>query len=182
MQKYDVRFFPNGRIYFLDQTLLEEAIQNDQEILVVMNAWSGGYAIAVGANKVPAWWYDDNAKPDDVAYEMYAYYVNETTFCPEEFSKFYRVIFTSGYMVRMKTGDQANAYQGGEFIDWDTSFEKFKQSFRYSGETESEFEKMRRTVDIEATANFMRQTEDRNGKLDSLSHYLPFVGIEKFIK
>lgn len=30
MKQYDVRFFPNGRIYFLDYDLLDEAIKNEK--------------------------------------------------------------------------------------------------------------------------------------------------------
>ena len=52
MEKYDVRFFPNGRVYFLDYDILDEALEAGKEILIVMNCWSGGYALAIGANKI----------------------------------------------------------------------------------------------------------------------------------
>lgn len=176
MKRYDVRFFPNGRIYFLDNDLLSDAIEQEKEILIVMNAWSGGYAIAIGASKVPASWYDDNADPDSIAYDMYSYVVRDIEFSSDELSKFYTVIFTSGVMIRMKTGEQATAFQGGDFIDWDTSFEKFKQSFHYNGETKEEFEKLRFKVDIEATKNFMRNEENSEEKFEALKGYVVFRG------
>lgn len=178
--KYDVRFFPNGRIYFLDNDILKEAVENDKEILIVMNAWSGGYAVAVGANKVPACWYDNDAAPDKIAYEMYSYDIKDKEFTNEELSNFYKVIFTSGEVVRMKSGDLANSYCD-HFTDWDTSFEKFKDSFRYNGETKDEFEKLRHIIDLKATAGFMRSSDDYKEKLKCLSEYSMFKGIEEYI-
>lgn len=177
--RYDVMFFPNGRIYFLDYDVLNEAIKNDKEILVVMNTWSGGCATARGVNKVPDCWYDD-ATPDKIAYEMYSYDIKDEEFTNKELSNFYKVIFTSGEMVRMKSGDEANSYCG-HFTDSNTSFEKFKDSFRYNGETKDEFEKLRHIVDLRATVGFMRSSKDYKEKLKCLSGYSMFKGIEKYI-
>lgn len=52
MIKYDVYAFGNGRVTLIDSKILSEAIENDKEILIVCNAWSGGYAYATGANKI----------------------------------------------------------------------------------------------------------------------------------
>ena len=67
MKKYDVRFFPNGRVYFLDCDILDEALKAGKEILIVMTCWSGGYALAIGANKIPAIWYDEASAPMKLA-------------------------------------------------------------------------------------------------------------------
>lgn len=179
--KYDVRFFPNGRIVFVPWEDIYNAIDNNKEVLVICNAWSGGYAIAIGANKVPASWYDPSAEPGEIDLEMYSYDIRDTEFTSEEFSKFHKVIVSSGTMVRMKTGDQANSCQGSSFADFDTSYENFRQSLRYNNETKEEFEKLRFQIDFKATANFMRHCEDYNEKLRSLNHYSTFFGIDEWV-
>lgn len=180
--KYDVRFFPNGRIVFVPWEDIDNAINNNKEVLVICNAWSGGYAIAIGANKVPASWHDPFAEPNKIAFEMYSYDIKDTEFTSEEFARFHKVIVSSGTMVRMRTGEQANSYQGSRFVDWDTSYKKFIQSFRYNNETEEEFEKLRFQIDIGATANFIDPDKDYNEKLRSLSHYSMFSGIDEWVE
>ena len=176
MEKYDVRFFPNGRVYFLDYNILDEALEAGKEILIVMNCWSGGYALAIGANKI--FWYDENTGSDKIGYEMYSYDIRETEFSQEDLARFYKVIFTNGVQIRMKTGDQAVCYISGEFIDWDTSYQDFKKKYIYNNETEEQFEKLRREVDWEATKSFMSTEKDFQDKIEALSHYSPFYELE----
>ena len=178
MKKYDVRFFPNGRVYFLDYDILDEALKAGKEILIVMNCWSGGYASAIGANKIPAIWYDEGADPNEIGYEMYSYDIKETEFSQEDLARFHKVIFTNGVQIRMKTGDQATCYISGEFIDWDTSYQDFKQKYLYNNETEEQFEKLRKEVDWEATKSFMSTEKDFQDKIEALSHYSPFYDME----
>lgn len=178
MKKYDVRFFPNGRVYFLDCDILDEALKAGKEILIVMNCWSGGYALAIGANKIPATWYDEDAGSDEIGYEMYSYDIKETEFSQEDLARFHKVIFTNGVQIRMKTGDQATYYNSGEFIDWDTSYQDFKEKYLYNNETKEQFEKLRSEIDWEATKNFMRTEKDCQDKIEALSHYCPFYDME----
>lgn len=178
MKKYDVRFFPNGRVYFLDHDILDEALKAGKEILIVMNCWSGGYAFAIGGNKIPATWYDEGAKPNEIGYEMYSYDIKEIELSQEHLTRFHKVIFTSGVQIRMKTGDQATYYNSGEFIDWDTSYRDFKKKYLYNNETEEQFEKLRREVDWEATKSFMSTEKDFQDKIEALSHYSPFYELE----
>ena len=178
MKKYDVRFFPNGRVYFLDEDILNEAIEAGKEILIVMNCWSGGYALAIGANKIPATWYDETASPDEICYEMYSYDIKETEFSQEDLTRFHKVIFTSGTQIRMKTGDQATYYDSNGFVDWDTSYQSFKEKYLYNNETKEQFEKLRREIDWEATKNFMSTKKDYQDKIEALSHYSPFYEME----
>ncbi len=91
---------------------------------------------------------------------------------------FYKVIFTNGVQIRMKTGDQAVCYISGEFIDWDTSYQDFKKRYLYNNETEEQFEKLRKEVDWEATKSFMSTEKDFQNKIEALSHYSPFYNIE----
>lgn len=178
MKNYDVRFFPNGRVYFLDYDILDEALKVGKEVLIVMNSWSGGYALAIGANKIPAIWYDETANPDKICYDMYSYDIEETEFSQEDLARFHKIIFTNGVQIRMKTGEQATYYNSGEFIDWDTSYQDFKDKYLYNNETKEQFEKLRREVDWEATKNFMRAEKDYQDKIEALSHYSPFYNIE----
>ena len=178
MKKYDVRFFPNGRIYFLDYDILDEALKAGKEILIVMTCWSGGYALAIGANKIPAIWYDEASAPDEIGYEMYSYDIKETEFSQEDLARFHKIIFTNGVQIRMKTGDQATFYNSGEFIDWDTSYQDFKKRYLYNNETEKQFEKLRKEVDWEATKSFMSTEKDFQDKIEALSHYSPFYELK----
>ena len=178
MKKYDVRLFPNGRVYFLDYDILDEALKAGKEILIVMNCWSGGYALAIGANKIPAIWYDEASAPDEIGHEMYSYDIKETEFSQEDLARFHKIIFTNGVQIRMKTGDQATFYNSGEFIDWDTSYQDFKKRYLYNNETEEQFEKLRKEIDWEATKSFMSTEKDFQNKIEALSHYSPFYNIE----
>ena len=171
-------FSPNGRVYFLDYDILDEALKVGKEVLIVMNSWFGGYALAIGANKIPAIWYDETANPDKFCYDMYSYDIEETEFSQEDLARFHKVIFTKGVQIRMKTGEQATYYNSGEFIDWDTSYQDFKDKYSYNNETKKQFEKLRREVDWEATKNFMQAEKDYQDKIEALSHYSPFYNIE----
>lgn len=116
MTKYDVYTFDNGRVALIDSKIFSEAIEQDKEVLIVCNSWSGGYAYATGANKIV----DPNFGD---CWEMYGYEVREEEFDSEALSKFYKVIFTSGEMIFMETNDQANSYCGRQFTDWHSSIE-----------------------------------------------------------
>ena len=176
MKNYDVRFFPNGRVYFLDYDILDEALEAGKEILIVMNCWSGGYALAIGANKIL--WYDEDTGFNEISYVMYSYDIKETEFSQEDLTRFHKIIFTNGVQIRMKTGDQATCYISGEFIDWDTSYQDFKKKYLYNNETEEQFEKLRREVDWESTKSFMSTEKDFQDKIEALSHYSPFYKFE----
>ncbi len=144
MTKYETYIFPNGRVAMVDSEIINKALEIEKEVLIVCNAWSGGYAIAIGANKT----YD----PDfGEMYTMYSYSVREEEFTTEELSRFYKVIFTPGEMIYMETGDQANNYQDYKFIDWDSSVERINdRHYRYSWKnnlfTEEEIREKRQTI------------------------------------
>lgn len=156
MTKYDVYPFPNGRVAMIDSEIINEAIEAGKEVLVVCNAWSGGYAHAIGADKDT---YD--GKP---CYMMYGYEVKEQEFTTEDLSKFYRVIFTPGEMIYMETGDQANSYVGGAFTDWNTSPKRINEYHHKYGWndalfTEEEIFKKRKTINECATVRHIYNDE-----------------------
>lgn len=62
---------------------------------------------------------------------MYSYDVREAELNSEDLQKFYKVIFTPGEMIYMETGDQANSYCGGQFIDWHSEEENIQRHYKY---------------------------------------------------
>lgn len=112
--KYTPYIFGNGRVVLVENKTIEEAIDCDKEVLIICNAWSGGYAHAVGAEK--------DIDPDfGECWNMYGYDIKDKELDATELDKFYRVIISSGEQIWMKSGDQANSYIGGVFTDWNTS-------------------------------------------------------------
>lgn len=124
MTKYEAYIFDNGRVALVDYEIISNAITQGKEVLIVCNAWSGGYAYVIGATK-----FND---PDfGECYGMYSYDVREAEFNSEDLQKFYKVIFTPGEMIYMETGDQANSYCGGQFIDWHSEEENIQRHYKY---------------------------------------------------
>lgn len=151
MNTYIAQFFNNGRIAVIPTKDFDEAIEQNKEILIFCGGWSGGYACAIGANK--------NFYPDfGECWDMYSYSVENKTFSAEDMQNFHKVVVTDGIRVYMKTGEPATSYFG-DFADWDTSFEKFKQSYIYDNETKEDFEKMRFAVDVEKTRRMLNNPE-----------------------
>lgn len=113
--KYTPYIFGNGRVVLVENKTIDEAIGYGKEILIICNAWSGGYAHAIGAEKC----YDD---PDFAeGWAMYGYYVKNKELNATDLDKFYRVIISSGEQIWMESGEQANSYIGGTFTDWSSS-------------------------------------------------------------
>ena len=151
MNTYISQFFNNGRIAVIPTKDFDEAIKQNKEILIFCGGWSGGYACAIGASKS----FHHNFGE---CWDMYSYSVKEETFSTEDMQKFHKVVVTDGIKVYMKTGEPTTSYFG-DFADWSTSFEKFKQSYIYNNETEEDFEKMRFAVDVEKTRRMLNNPE-----------------------
>lgn len=141
--KYHGHIFPNGRIAWVSEKDFEEAINKGKEILIACGGWSGGYAKAIGAYKTT---YDGN-----LCWECYGYDIKDQSFTSEEMQKFYKIIFSDGIRVYMKTGEPATRYFGSRFVDYDTTYEEFCRKWNFEGQTKDEFEKLRFEVDIKMT-------------------------------
>lgn len=162
---YNPYIFPNGRIALVKDSDMTEAIEAGKEILIFCGGWSGGYAMAVGANK--------NYDPVfGECWEMYSYDIKDTTFSSEDMLRFHKVIITDGIKVYMKTGEPATQYFCGYFHDWDTSFTEFEEKWCYNGETEEDFETFRRTIDAEKTHNMLGRGKEADEIWDSIKGYL----------
>jgi len=153
MKKYDVRFCNCGRVHFIDQTKIDQAIENEKQVLVICN--NCGNSFIIGADKG----YDEYL--DQEIYNMYSYGMRDTEL--NDLSRIDSIVFTAGEQVRMMTGGTAT-YQGDCFIDWET-----KKPDNISNE---EWEKMQKTVNTQHTINWIRDED----KLEQMSHYV--VGID----
>ena len=115
--KYMPYIFGNGRVVLVENKTIDEAINLDKEILIICNAWSGGYAHAVGAEKA--------IDPDfGECWNMYGYDIKDKELDAVDLDKFYRVIISSGEQIWMESGEQADTYIGSTFIDWSSSLKR----------------------------------------------------------
>ena len=153
--KYMPYVFGNGRVVLVENKTIDEAIDLGKEILIICNAWSGGYAHAVGAEK--------DIDPDfGECWNMYGYDIKDKELDATDLNKFYRVIISSGEQIWMKSGDQANSYIGGVFTDWNTSLRSMCDRTGVTVTTEDEAYKRRTTVDACGTVRRLnhKYTED----------------------
>ena len=153
--KYMPYVFGNGRVVLVENKTIDEAIDSDKEILIICNAWSGGYAHAVGAEK--------DIDPDfGECWNMYGYDIKDKELDATDLNKFYRVIISSGEQIWMKSGDQANSYIGGIFTDWNTSLRSMCDRTGVTITTEDEAYKRRTAVDACGTVRRLnyKYTED----------------------
>ena len=153
--KYMPYVFGNGRVVLVENKTLDEAIDLGKEILIICNAWSGGYAHAVGAEKT--------IDPDfGECWNMYGYDIKDKELDAVDLDKFYRVIISSGEQIWMKSGDQANSYIGGVFTDWNTSLRSMCDRTGVTVTTEDEAYKRRTAVDACGTVRRLnyKYTED----------------------
>ena len=153
--KYMPYIFGNGRVVLVENKIIDEAINLDKEILIICNAWSGGYAHAVGAEKA--------IDPDfGECWNMYGYDIKDKELDAVDLDKFYRVIISSGEQIWMESGEQANSYIGGVFADWNTSLRSMCDRTGVTVTTEDEAYKRRTAVDACGTVRRLnyKYTED----------------------
>ena len=153
--KYMPYVFGNGRVVLVENKTIDKAIDLGKEILIICNAWSGGYAHAIGAEK--------DIDPDfGECWNMYGYDIKDKELDATDLDKFYRVIISSGEQIWMKSGDQANSYIGGVFTDWNTSLRSMCDRTGVTVTTEDEAYKRRTAVDACGTVRRLnyKYTED----------------------
>lgn len=95
--KYQGYIFQNGRIAWVSEKDFGDAIELGKEILISCGGWSGGYTMAIGANKTTYY--------GEPCWECYGYDIKDQSFTSEEMKKFHKIIFTDGIRVYMKTGE-----------------------------------------------------------------------------
>jgi len=147
--KYDVKFCSCGRVHFIPTDKINNAIENDKEILVVYN--NCGNSHIIGADREQ----DYEGKE---CFMMYSFGKRDTEI--NDTSKIDSIVFSLGEQVRMMSGGEATYYGHSGFIDWNTK--------KPSNITEEEWAKLRSTVHVKHTINWIRD----DNKLDQMSNYL----------
>jgi len=149
MKKYDVRFCSCGRVHFIDQEKINNAIENEKQVLVICN--NCGNSFVVGADK-------QEDEDGETYYMMYSLDMRNTEL--SGMSKIDYIVFTAGEQIRMMTGGEATYHGSGIFIDWETN--------KPEDLTLEEWEKLRKQVNVFSTINWIKD----DNKLEEMSHYL----------
>lgn len=143
--KYDVRFCRCGRVHFIDyEKLCQVCDDQGKEVIHICNNCGAAFRRGLEEYLDGKAWYAADVIDAEIT----------------DTSKIGWIIASQGERIHMKTGGQATDEVGGTFIDWETPKPK--------DVSEREWEVMRRTVDTQATINFIGNKE----KLKALSGYL----------
>ena len=119
MKNYEIYFAGNGKIIFIPDEFIKEALEADKELLVIQTGYRGNFRYAIGADKT------------NEGYMMYGYTPDEDVLDEKDLKKFHRVIFTQGEKVYMEDGDYADNHYGNvwrsdrtgcEVIDYNRTF------------------------------------------------------------
>ena len=120
----DIRICKCGCIHFVDQDIINNAIDHDKNTLLICGQC--GRATIIGADRVPNWYKESDDDPDE-CFDMYSYELGrgqETLILDaNSFSDIGnhkpidKVIYDRGHVVMMATGYRAN------YFDYNTGFE-----------------------------------------------------------
>lgn len=120
MRKYDVRICSCGRIHFVPNKDIDDAIESDRELWLVCGGC--GKTTRIGADIEHDWLSDD---PEAIAYNMYSFDHDSYQLTAESFNAtdthkgIYKVIHSVGKRPVMMTGMKATHYfaPAGRFED-----------------------------------------------------------------
>lgn len=172
--KYDVRFCKCGRIHFIDNKSLCNALEHDKNYVLICAGC--GHAMVIGANIEPDWF-----DPNKTCYMMYSGDFSEyknRTIIPSDFEStdgrkgIEEVLYSHGYKVPMMSGMYATDFDhaNGIFSDrWYPDFWKIQRSDITVKEIMNfidEYTYDRTTVDMK---RFIRETPDE--ALDVISRF-----------
>lgn len=156
--KYQPYIFDNGRVVLVEQKIIDEVIDLGKEILIICNAWSGGYAHAIGANK-------DYDSDFGECWVMYGYDIEDKELDATDLDKFYRVIISSGEQIWMESGNAANYCNNNNniFIDLTSSADAITNKTDCSSD---EIYKMRTTINPISTVRHLNYKCNEDHKPD----------------
>lgn len=131
MNRKDIRICSCGRIHFIDSGIIDEALEQNKNTLVICGGCGRTYVI--GADIEPDWY-----EPDKMCYNMYTstllpngseypYIFDQKFFETVEgkFKGFHKVIIDPGKRVMMDTGYYATAYDNGSGMFYDMQYPDF---------------------------------------------------------
>ena len=114
-----------GRIHFYSNEVLDRILDEEKELVLICSHC--GMVKDIGANKEPAYLYDDDAEEDKICYNMYSWNQESGEITADNFNSGFmnekgkysigKIIISDGVSVMMETGYNANGYQGGAFYD-----------------------------------------------------------------
>ena len=168
----ELRICSCGRLHFIDFEIIETALKNDKDVLLICGRC--GRATMIGADRMPDYWID----PDEEVYNMYSYNAGDESFVLNA-SKFenadttkgiYQVIYSVGKGVPMNTGSYANTCIYGRFEDnWHPDFYHIERKGITIEEVMKfidEWKQNKKTVNM---ARLLRELDDE--ELEMLSGY-----------
>ena len=169
-KKFDVRFCSCGRIHLVDWDSIENAIDNNKEILLICGGC--GRASRIGADD-----YFDGGKSMytiDLAHESKDHVIiDERNFSDnadsseEYFPKFTKIIYSNGIRIPMKNGYYATSYFNGIWQDTRRDHINFNEArlLRKSlADVQKEYEENlanSRIVDVDRLFNSLNDEEKR---------------------
>lgn len=170
--KYDMRICKCGRIHMINNDVLDNALQQDKNLLLICAGC--GYATLIGADIEQDW-----IETDKTCYMMYSCgfseckntSINATDFETTEHNKgIFKILYSHGYKVPMMSGMYATDYFNGKFSDrWYPDFYKIQRRDITVDEIMQFIDKYthdRTTVNMN---RFINETPD--DILEEISHY-----------
>lgn len=140
--KYNVQIFPNGHMIIFEQSILDEAIEEEKELLLVCNNPNGGYAYALGGEP-----YEDGTC-------LHCHEIYNTLFTLDGLKQFYTAIFDEGEEIMMATGSHATAFRFNRFVDDESEIENPND------------ELFRKMIDEKGTVKNLSKSYDGDGDPD----------------
>ena len=172
-KKYDMRICKCGRIHMVDEDKLENALENNKNLLLICGGC--GTATLIGADIEPDW-----DEPDKDCYMMYSceFSSNENKSIAtadfestEHHKGIEEIVYSHGIKVPMMTGMYATDYNNGRFSDrWYPDFYKIQRSdvtVKEIMDFIDEYSHDRTTVNMD---RFIRETPE--DILEEISHYM----------
>lgn len=171
--KKELRICSCGRLHFIDPEIINTALQNDKDVLMICGRC--GRATMIGADRMPDYWYDTEKE----VFNMYSYNAGDNDFVldAERFENtdtkkgIHKVIYSVGKGVMMESGYYAREFFYGRFSDtWYPDF----YHIEHAG------------VTVEEIMNFINEWKQKRVKVnmnyllceltdeeaETLSHYL----------
>ena len=161
MERKYTCYFMNGRVIFVKNKDIDEAIDIGKELLVIDT--HSGTTLVIGADKEV----NDNPEIDsEYIYNMYTKDYNGTDELVSNLSCFNKILFTQGERIYMKSGKEATDYFNGHFAEYGN----YKPNDLDCGCVEIPQNDPCKCVDMERTINyFENRVKDGKEKLECMS-------------
>lgn len=177
MKKLEARICKCGRIHFYSNEMLSQLLEEEKELMLICSGC--GNVTRIGADIEPAIFFDEDADPEEIVYNMYATHSEQEEIGPEDFNKdlmfeagkrtIGKILIDEGVRVYMKTGYTADYYGNNGFSDFGSNFDRIKQyaTLEELEQDMNEYDKLRHEVRMQT---LLRELTD--DQAETLSSYL----------